>query len=1692
MAAIRVLRTLQDESRAATAEEQRTLARWGSWGATGLAQVLDESRTEFAGDRATLRGLLNDDEYAAARRTTINAHYTDLGVVTEVWGSLERLGFTGGQVLEPGCGSGVFIGRAPAAAQMTGVELDPVTAGIAAALYPQAQVRAESFAQTRLADSSFDTVVGNVPFADVVLHDPLHNAGRLPMHNHFIVKSLALTRPGGLVAVLTSRYTMDAQNPSGRRAIHELGDLVGAVRLPTGAHRRSAGTEAVTDLLILRRREPDRTPGPFDVWGSTSPVVLPTPESSLEAGAAADGEPVRLNTWWQTHPEMVLGQMLGEVGLHGVFGVSVIVDDVSATPRLLRDALIDIEASASAAGLRWTERTADQQQAIEERAGLMPALDHEREGHIAAHDDGSFTVVEAGVHVPLQVPQTGATEMRALLTMRDQARVLLDTEARSLTDDPTMDQTRAELRGLWQDYVARYGPINRFTLRNTGRAAADGDPIQARIVPTPVRKLLQDPYGPLVTALESFDEATQTAEPAGILVARQIEPRRPILGADSALDALNIVLDQQHEVDLQQIADLTGQSVQEARAELGPAIWEVPPTIDQAVHEADGDNEAEPEWVTAAAYLSGDVREKLRLARVAALEDPDRWRGHVEALEAVLPTELGPEQIQPRLGASWITDADHQQFLRDLIGNRWATVSRVGSTWSVKDADYGLAAHSDWGIPEMPAGRLLQRIVQQQPIIVTDTIDDRQVINPVKTEAAQDKARLMQERFATWVWEDPQRANRLCEEYNRLFNSVVLRDYTSEGERLTLPGLTKNFTPRPHQRAAVARMINEPSVGLFHAVGAGKTAEMVMGCTELRRLGLVRKPVVVVPNHMLEQVTREWLQLYPRAMLLAASGQDIGSTPESRRRFVARAATSDWDAVIMTHSSFGKIAMSPAEQARYQQRQLEQTRRELDAARERADGGRAQERSIKQAEKILLAREEKLREKLNMAHDPGITFEATGIDYVVVDEMHLFKNLTTVSNIRDAAIVPGSDRALDLHMKVEYLRGQHGDRVMTGATATPISNSMSEMHVVMRYLAPEQLERAGIDTFDRWASTFGEVVTTLEVPPSGGTRFVPKDRFAKFVNVPELVTMMHQFADIKTAEDLGLPTPTLAARPDGRRAPTIISVEPSAELDAFMADLAYRTDRVKSRAVSPTEDNNLKIATDGRKASIDVRVADPTVVPTGPTKVSAAADLIAGVWDRTKDNRYLDVTTGQEHPNPGALQIVFCDFSTPGEGWNIYETLRDGLYARGLPLGSVRFIHDAKNDREKARLFAQCRIGGVAVLIGSTAKMGVGTNIQARAVHLVDLDPPWRPADIEQRHGRILRQGNQNDEVLISQIVTAGSFDTFMWQTLERKAKFIGQVMSGRADVREVEGNLGEVQMSYNELKAVSSRNPLLLDLSAAEQELQRFRRLETAHHNNHRRLKVAVRDAEHQLTTIRAGLPALTAAAARSVDTRGDAFSMTISGQTYRKRPDAAAALETWRRSAQVQYGQQADYGPVVVVGGQPIRVTTDGESLSWTVADAPTIRSHDSIRDVSHGLDLGTITRLENLARRVPLAVASEHQRIDELERRISHAEASLAAPFTHTDDLGSAERRYAALSEQMKAASQQDTVVDSQADQAPQRLTSQPPVDQQLAQTMALVRAGFGRPATAASTTRPSIQTLRKSRTNGPDKNDPDRGR
>lgn len=1592
LAAAQTLRHLRAEDRAATPAEQAVLARWGSWGAQGLWQIFDENRPEHVHRRHQLREVLTPEEYDAARRTTINAHYTDAAYVSAIWTAMERLGITRGAVLEPGCGAGTFIGAAPAHVQMVGVELDPVTAGIARHLYPDAAILTQSFADTRLPVGYFDATIGNVPFADVVLHDPRFNPGRYSMHNHFILKSLELTRPGGIVAVLTSHHTLDSRDAAHRRDMHHLADLVGAVRLPTGAHAAAAGTDAVTDLLILRRRLPDEAPLD-DAWVTTQPVELHGPTGP---------EQVRINRYFAVeHRHHVLGQPQVRVGMYGVAGLHITPAPGQNTAAQLQAALQAVTDRALEQG-RGASPAPDRTHA----AALLPDISVERDGHITATTAGGFTIVAEGVTVDLSVPTTQRAEVRALLGLRDQAKTLIATEAANRDDTVDLAHTRTRLGESWHNYVARYGPINRYTM------STPTNPQQTphRLIPPAVRLVIRhDPYGPLLAALERFDDDTHQASPAHLLLTRQIVPREPVTRVDAATDAVSVTLDTLGRLDLDHMAQLLDTTPDQARHQLLGHVFDTPP--------ADGAN---PGLVTRAEYLSGDVRTKLDVALAAAADDPDTWAPNVAALREVLPPELGPGDITARLGAVWIPDTDHTAFMRDVLGDRRAKVTHIsGSQWVVEGNKWGIAAQNVWGTQRMAAPDILERLITQTQIVVKDHHTDVhgnkvETLNVVDTEAAQEKAQQLSERFSSWVWEDPDRAERLQAEYNRRFNSVVLRDYTGEGAAMALPGLVKTFTPRPHQRGAVARMLNEPSVGLFHEVGAGKTAEMIMGAMELKRLGMVQKPLVVVPNHMLEQFSREWLQLYPQATLLAAGSKDL--TGDRRREFVARAATNDWDGIVLTRGAFERIPLSPQRLVAYLEAQSAQTREDL--ARIGAAQGKVDTR-LKAMEKQILRKEEQAKAELDKPRDPGITFEETGIDYLIVDELHDYKNLTVASAIPGASIL-GSGRARDLDSKIHYLRSTHGARVITGATATPIANSVTEMYVMQRYLAPTRLTSAGIHDFDSWAATFGEVVTGFEANITGD-QFKLKGRFAKFTNVPELLTMFHEFGDIKTAADLDLPVPRIGQRGDGQRLANLVSVEQTDALSAYIGDLSKRVDKITSRQVDPRDDNMLKVASDGRKAALDMRLVTAEEyhpLLTENSKVDVAAAHLAQVWAANKDRTYPDPATGEDSSITGALQLVFCDLSTPStEKWNVYDALRDQLYERGLPHGSVRFIHEAENDDAKARLFADARAGKIAVLMGSTQKMGVGTNIQDRAIHLMDLDAPWRPADVAQRHGRIIRQGNLNPEIQLTQLVTVGSFDTYMWQTLERKGRFIDQIMRGTlSGGREIE-DISEATLSSAEFKAIASGNPLLLEQARAEEDLRRYTRLEEAHRRNEQSLSHTITRTTQSIDETTTRRPLLEAAVARTVPTAGDAFAITINGRHIRKRADAADHLQQTLRSLYLRETVYHESRNLITLGGHNIHLVNDGHSnLRFIVdgLDSPVVVVPFADIQNPHK---GTLTKLENLlSTHIPTALRDNHASADDAQRRLQHAHASLGHPFKHADALTDARQRYEAINQQI----------------------------------------------------------------------------
>ncbi|HWV50881.1 MAG TPA: helicase-related protein, partial [Microbacterium sp.] len=1184
-------------------------------------------------------------------------------------------------------------------------------------------------------------------------------------------------------------------------------------------------------------------------------------------------------------------------------------------------------------------------------------------------------------------------------------------EAATVDDTNEIAEARAALRRDYQKYLGTYGPLNRYGLRPTGRSDDAGEPTFARIVPTPLRLLRSDPFGPLVLALEQFDDTDQTAHPAAILSRRVVAPRPEVLGVETPADAIAVSLDRTGGVDLTLIADLLGMPEYEAHQALDGLVFTDPDT-DEIVH--------------APAYVSGDVREKLDAAKARAAEDP-AFQGNVDALQEMMPDPLGVEDITAKLGAVWISADIHEQFLRELLRTRDVRVENpMPGMWEVRGGRQGLLATSEWGTERRPAPDIAQAVMEQKTLLVYDEFEElgkkKRILNPVETAAAQEKADALQERFAEWIWEDPARAADLVGEYNRRFNSIVLRDYTASGDYLTLPGLAANFTPRPHQRAAVARMIAEPSAGLFHEVGAGKTAEMIMGAMEMRRMGLIRKPVVVVPNHMLEQFGREWLQLYPQARILAASSADL--TADKRRLFVARASANDWDAVILAQGAFAKIPLREETQRDYIRVQVDEVKEVL----EEADG--EDRMSVKRIQRKLLALENKLKDRTDLDRDRGLCFEDTGIDYVIVDEMHMYKNLATESNIQGAAI-DGSDRASDLHMKLEHLRSRGRARVVTGATATPISNSVTEAFVMQRYLRPDLLAKAGIGAFDAWAATFGQTVTQMEMAPTGNNTFRMKTRFAKFQNVPEMLRLWSVFADVKTAEDLQLPTPDLAARDDGMRAPRTVAVQPTVELERYIESLGERAENVQAKRVSPDEDNMLTISTDGRKAALDIRMVLPQG-PSGPTKVDAAADAIYRVWEKTRDNEYLDPLTGEPSQVRGALQLVFSDIGTPNpDRWNAYDELHAQLVMRGMPGEAVRFMHEAKSDADKARLFAAARAGHVAVLIGSTEKMGVGTNVQARAVALYHLDCPWRPSDIAQREGRILRQGNQNEEVAIVRFVTERSFDSYMWQGVERKATFIAQLMRGRLDTREIE-EIDSTALSAAEAKAISSGNPLLLEHSTIQNEVTRLRRLERAHQRNESML-IHTRDrAQTDAARAEADITGLEAAVPRVRDTSGDRFRMTLHGREYGSRVDAGHTLMTWAHGAGLKWAPAyttRDHGIIGQVSGFDIRLAVRpmlGTLMVDIALDGVPRSGFSLTREAFLDSGTGLIQRIENRVSGIPGLLDQARVDLDAAQQAAVDAEGRIGKPFKHAtaltdaeEDLARVETRLAAMQEDSHSA-------------------------------------------------------------------------
>lgn len=1658
ISAIKLVHTLHAAGRAATLPEQRILAAWSGWGA--CPDVFDPRAQNYSQERQQLRELLTDAQYRHAQASILNAHYTDPAIAAAIWDALGVAGLRGGRVLEPGCGSGTFISHAPASVTMVGVESDDITAAIAALLYPTAHVRHEGFETTRLPEAAFTAAIGNVPFGRYALTDPVYNPERHNIHNHFIIKSLALVAPGGYVAVLTSRYTMDAAKTAARTQIAQQADLIGAVRLPSKAFSRVAGTDVVTDLLILRRHDIDYTaPDHMPEWVNTEDVDVTNPDTGHT-------EQLCLNSYYSTHPDHVLGQAALGHGLHG--SPTLVIDGPtgSALGEQIRTRLTTIIDAALARG-RGLTAPADPQasRTTELTAGLhVPTgQDEEPALYTLRYNDlaDSIDYWAGQGWEPNNTPKSLINETRELITLRDAATALI-TAQRDGEPTAERDRHRAHLNALYDRYVATHqGPLNRYvlvqpTVSQIGHDKAvakaerewreqEGEPgrpydgpvppeladkwdTKAWEPPTPHKKyrhleggMRYDPGWALVSALEIFDDDTQTALKAPIFTGDLLTASIERDTADTPEEALAISLDRARKVDLNLIANLLGVTTTDAHALLDGLVY---PSLD------------DPQVLTpAASALSGNVRSKLNAAIEAADSDP-RYEDYVRALHTVQPQPRYAEDIKARPGAPWIPPTVVAAFAENTFGISDVKAEHLSGRWIIDVPSYkryGRLMTDEWGTAHrnFDAISLLEAVCNSKAVVINNKDG---VLDTQATFAAQAKCAKITEEFTRWLWADDERSETLVAEYNRRFSSLRAPAY--DGSQLRLPGLSTHFTPHSYQRNAVARILAEPTTLLDHVVGAGKTGTMIMAAMELRRLGLVRQPWVVVPNHIIEQVGREAQQWYPAANILIGSS---ATTEEGRRRFVAQTATSAWDIVVIPESAFTRINVSDQVRIDYVENQLDQLRTQLsESSIERS------KKAIERAIKTASARLEKL-----MAHntkDTGLRFEQSGCDYLFIDEAHLYKNKQRVCNIDELSCSKSSQRAEDLSLKLGVLRERRRDearargiparhaieRVATFATGTPIANSLGELWVMQTYLRPDLLEAAGVADLGDWGAAFTAAHTTVEVN-STGTKLRPVTRVGRYTNLHELLALSSSYTDVVLRDQVPVELPAL--RGGARR---IVSVQPDIEVVDFIADLGWRADHLDSR--NPRRDNILKISTDGRNASLDPRLAH--LGAPANSRAAAVADNIMRNHHEHADRAYVDPDTGSTMPIRGGLQVVFCDRGTPSkdaERFTIYQAINDDLIARGMPASTIRFVHEARNHAELKALFAQCNKGEVSVLIGSTEKMGTGTNIQRRMTALYHVDVPWRPADLEQREGRILRQGNQNKQVEIVNFVAEGTYDTVMWQRVQAKALFIDQMRRNEIQDNEIEDlSGGDIGAAAAETKAVATGDPRYIRQVELDDTVRRLTALESAHNQS-------VRNRDWHVTMLERAIPAKqneidTLAPVADLATQRAAAekpnTVTVAGSTFADRPAAARALaEACRRTylASKEGGASRYMAVGASINGVDILaardLTHDRLLLRLDVPSRTTeIEASDVLStaaglgaDMSGSKQLGLLRRVENLYGDLP----AHRDRLEREQQRqrteLGDLLANPPAPFEHRTQLDSSKSELDALTMELRLAAQ-----------------------------------------------------------------------
>ena len=1526
--AIQLLKKCQEENRFATPEEQIILSKYVGWG--GLSEAFDENNSAWATEYLELSSVLTPEEYASARESTLTAFYTPPEVITAIYKAMEQMGFKEGNLLEPSCGIGNFIGMLPDAMQdskIYGVELDTISAGIAQQLYQKTTIAAQGFEETNLPDSFFDGVVGNVPFGDFKVLDKRYDKHKFLIHDYFFAKSLDKLRPGGVMALVTSKGTMDKETLAVRKYIAQRAELLGAIRLPNNTFKGNAGTEVVSDILILQKR--DRLIDIEPDW-----IHLDTDENGI-----------KMNSYFVQHPEMILGEMKMVSGRFGMEATCVPYENADLAAQL-------DEAVANIHG-EITEYEAEEE--LEEEDNSIPADPAVR--------NFSYTVVDDKIYyrensrmTPVEVSATAENRIKGMIAIRNSVRTLIELQ----TEDYPDSEIKAEqerLNRLYDTFSGKYGLIN--SRANTSAFS-------------------QDSSFSLLSALEIIGEDGELERKADMFSKRTIKPHTPVTSVDTASEALAVSLGEKATIDMDYMMELSGKSENEIFEDLKGVIF-LNPLYEYG-------NSYEPKYLMADEYLSGNVREKLKIAKNSAELYPEDYKVNVEALQKVQPKDLTASEISVRLGATWLPPDDVQEFIFHLLETpRYAQwnikvhFSPFTSEWNIEGKSYdkgNVRAYNTYGTSRINAYKIIEETLNLKDVRIFDYIEDdegkkKAVLNKKETAIAQSKQEMIKQEFQDWIWSDPERRERLCKSYNEKFNSVRPREY--DGSHIIFNGMNPEIELREHQKNAVAHILYGGNTLLAHAVGAGKTFEMVAAAQESKRLGLCNKSLFVVPNHLTEQWAAEYLQLYPAANILVATKKDFET--KNRKKFCGRIATGDYDAVIIGHSQFEKIPMSIERQRAILEQQLE----EITGGIAELKRNRGENFSIKQLEKSKKSIRQKL-DKLNdqTKKDDVVTFEELGVDRLFVDESHYYKNLYLYTKMRNVGGIAQTEaqKSSDLFMKCRYLDEITGGRGTVFATGTPISNSMVELYTIQRYLQYSTLVKNGLQHFDAWASTFGETITAVELTPEG-TGYRAKTRFAKFYNLPELMAMFKEIADIKTADMLNLPVPEAKYHN--------IAVKPSEMQKEMVASLAERAEQVRGGGVDSSVDNMLKITNDGRKLALDQRMLNDMLPDFEGSKINACVDNIYRIWEENADKK--------------SAQLVFCDLSTPkNDGtFSVYNDIRKKLIERGIPESEVKFIHEADTDMKKKELFQKTRKGEVRVLLGSTQKMGAGTNVQDKLIALHDVDCPWRPSDLEQRSGRIVRQGNENPQVDIYRYVTEQTFDAYLYQLVEGKQKFASQIMTSKSPVRSAE-DIDETALSYAEIKMLATGNPYIKEKMDLDIQVQKLKMLKSNFLSEKYGLEdKVIKFYPQQIAYLKSRVEGLT----KDVETAKlhpkpideQPLGMTVSGVSYSEKAEAGQAIINACKSM-----NSPDAIPLGEYRGFQMELYFDTVQRNYVVK-----LKGETSRDVPLGDDShGNIVRIDNGIERFEETLADTKNSLENTEKQFETAKQEIEKPFAKEEEL------------------------------------------------------------------------------------------